>query len=255
MTFREKYVSEMDTVAFSDSFEIRTVNLMMQEAERKDEKALPKRKPLKILTVAIAIITLLSLTVFAISSLLSAKEVADYLGEKEIAEMFEGNDFEAKSATDGTFTVTLLGITTGTRLNATEGFECDETKSYAVVAISRNDGTPLYGTDGMPIMLTPVVEGYRPDTVFSLGSGANGYTHEGVLYYLFEYENLEIFSFRKVSIAAFEGFFPTADILTTDENGKIVYAEGYNGFKGIFDLPMDKSKADKEAADTLLSNF
>jgi len=244
----------MDTVTFSDSFEIRTANLM-QEAQRKDEIILPKRKPIKILAAVIAAIALLSLTAFAISSLLTAREVSQYLGEKEIAAMFEGSDFEPQSASNGTYTVTLLGITTGTKLNATEGFECNETKSYAVVAISSTDGSPLESTDTMPVMLTPVVEGYRPDIIFSLTSGASGYARDGILYYLFDYENLEIFSFRKVSIMAFEGFFPTPDIITTDENGKIVYAEGYRGFKGIFDLPTDESKADKKAVEELLSNF
>ena len=40
-----------------------------------------------------------------------------------------------------------------------------------------------------------------------------------------------------------------------DENGKVVYAEGYVGFKGIFDLPMDENKADPKAAEELLGNY
>lgn len=255
MTFREKYIKEMDSITFSDSFEFSTTKLMLQKAAGKDEKALTKIKPLRILAAAIAIIALLSLTAFAISSLLSAREIACYLGEKEIAEMFEDSESKPQSVTDGTYTVTLLGITTGSKLNATEGFEGEESKSYAVVAIFRNDGSPLDGANGMPIMLTPVVEGYRPDVTFNLTSGASGFARDGVLYYLFDYENLEIFSFGKVYIMAFEGFFPTPDIITTDENGIITYADGYQGFKGIFELPVDKSKADPKAAQEILNNF
>ena len=73
MTFREKYINEMDSVTFSSGFEVRTANLMMQKAERKDEKVLPKRKPVKVLAVAIAIIALLSTVAFAVSYYLSAK--------------------------------------------------------------------------------------------------------------------------------------------------------------------------------------
>lgn len=255
MTFREKYVNEMDLVSFSEGFEIRTANLMEQRAERKDKKVLQKRKPAKVLAVVLAIIALLSITVFAISTLLSAREVANYLGEKEIAAMFEDSDFEPQTISDETYNVTLLGITTGEKLNMTEGFEADETRSYAVVAVSTTDGTPLSLIDGMPLQMAPIVSGIAPTKIWELGFGASGLEREGILYYLFDYENLEIFAFGTVSIVVFEGFFPTPDILTVDENGNTVYADGYSGFKGMFELPMDKSKADPKAAEELMGNF
>lgn len=255
MTFRELYVKEMDEITFSEGFEVRTANLMKQRAVRKDEKVLQKRKPMKVLAVVLAVIALLSTAAFAVSYILSAREVADYLGEKEIAEMFEDCDFEPQTASDGTYDVTLLGVTSGEKLNMTEGFECDEKRTYAVVAINKTDGTPLSLMEGMPLQLAPVVSGIAPTSIWNIGFGASGMEREGVLYYLFDYENLEIFAFGTVSIVAFEGFFPTSDILTMDESGKTVYADGYTGFKGIFDLPMDENKADPKAAEELLGTY
>lgn len=257
MTFREKYINEMNEVSFSEGFDIRTANLMKQRAIRKDEKVLQKRKPVKVLAVVLAIIALLSITAFAVSYILSAREVADYFGEKEIAAMFEDCEVKPQTVSNGTYDVTFLGSTTGAKINKTEGFEADETRTYAVVAIRNTDGTPLSLMDGMPISFAPVIEGCMPFQTWAiLNFSASGMEREGILYYLFDYENLEVFADRTVSIALLEGvMFPGPDVLILDENGKVVYAEGYVGFKGIFDLPMDESKVDPKAAAELLSNY
>lgn len=257
MTFREKYINEMNEVSFSEGFDIRTLNLMKQRAERKDEKVLQKRKPMKVVAVVLAIIALLSITAFAVSYILSAREVADYFGEKEIAAMFEDCEIKPQTVSNGTYDVTFLGSTTGTKLNKTEGFEADETRTYAVIAIRNTDSSPLSLMDGMPIQFAPVIEGCMPFQTWAiLNFSASGMEREGILYYLFDYENLQIFADRTVSIAIFEGaMFPGPEVLTMDENEKIVYADEYVGFKGIFDLPMDESKADPKAAAELLSTY
>ena len=84
---------------------------------------------------------------------------------------------------------------------------------------------------------------------------ASGMEEDGVLYYLFDYCNLEFFADNNVYLAVFEGAFPTQDILTQDEQGNVVYAENYNGFKGMFRLDLDKSKANPEAVKKLLENY
>ncbi len=256
MTFKEKYKRELNSVCFSDGFEIRTASLMKQRAERKDEKALPKKKPIKVIAAVAVIIALLSATVLAASYILSAKEVAEYLGDKEIAAMFSESGCEPQTISNGTYDVTFLGKTTGTMLNKTEGFEAEEARTYAVIAIRRTDGTPLSLADGMPVQPVPVIEGYMPFRTWGVTESASGTACEGILYYLFNYENLEIFADRTVSIALIDGgMFPTPEVLTTDESGKIVYAEGYTGIKGIFELPMDEAKADPEEAEKLLNNY
>ncbi len=257
MTFRELYTKEMDEISLSEGFETRTANLLKQKAKRKDETLLPKRKTIKVFAAVFAIIALFSLTVFAISYLLSAGEVAKYLGDKEIAGMFKDSECEPQTVSNGTYDVIFLGKTTGTLLNKTEGFECEEARTYAVIAIRSTDGTPLSLMNGTPVSTAPVIEGCMPfETWAILNMGARGLEREGILYYLFDYQSLEVFADRTVSIAVFEGnAFPTPDILTLDENGKVIYGEGYVGIKGIFDLLMDKTKADPEAAEALLGNY
>lgn len=37
-----------------------------------------------------------------------------------------------------------------------------------------------------------------------------------------------------------------------DSDGKVVYADSYSGFKGVFPLELDKSKADPKSAEKLI---
>ena len=256
MTFKERYVKEMDEMSLSESFEVRTVNLMKQTAYREDEKAFMKRKTFKVFAVAIIIIALLSATVFAFSYLLSAKEVAENIGGEKLAGLFEDGEAETQTISNGVYDVVFLGKASGTRFNKTVGFEVEELRTYAVFAIKKTDGTPLSLTEGMPVQLAPVIEGYMPFMTWGVLEGASGMEKDGVLYYLFDYENLEIFADRTVSVVVLEpDMFPTSEILTLDENGSIIYGEGYDGIRGIFNLPMDESKADPEAAKELLGNY
>lgn len=139
----------------------------------------------------------------------------------------------------------------------TDGFECEEARTYAVIAIRNSDGTPLSLMEGMPVQMAPVIEGCMPFQSWAiLNFSASGLEREGILYYLFDYENLEIFADRTVSIAVFEGaMFPGPEIFSMDEDGKIIYADGYEGFRGMFELPLDESKADPEAAAALLGSY
>ncbi len=254
MIFEEKYRKEIDEIKITESFRRDTVIAMQRAAEGK-ESLLMKRKPIKVLIAAVVLILILTLSAFAIGYLLSADEVAEKVGDKEVAELFKEKDFKPETINNEEYTVTLHGVVFGKELNEADGVDISEGRSYAVISVARTDGTALNQIEGSPLQMVPVIEGYSPSTVWSLGISAFGLEHEGVLYYLFDYGDLEIFADRAVSIVVFEGHFPTADILTMDEDGKTVYSETYRGFKGIFALEMDETKADPEAAEELLANF
>lgn len=254
MKFKDKYKEELDSIVFSESFEKDTLGLLLQ-AKREANLMSEKRKPFKIAVLVAAAVLLLSFSTFAVVSLLSASQVAQSVGEKELAQVFVEKDFTPQTVTGEVYSVTSLGMAPGKNIYELEGAQINENRSYAVWAVYRNDSEPLSLIDGSPIQVAPVIDGYRPSLLWEAGMGATGMEKDGVLYYLFDYTDLEAFADKKVSLMAFEGNFPTADILTSDVNGKVVYADTYNGFKGVFELELDKSKADPEKAQEILGMY
>ncbi len=235
MSFEEKYRKDMDAVSVDGDFRRDTLRLIKEAAERKEVISM-KRKPVKILAVVAALIMLFSIGAFAIGYLLSADEVADTLGKKEIAQLFRGSEVQAKSVTDGEYTVTLLGLVSGEVLKRTD-VDVDEMRSYVVISIEKNDGSALSLVGGMPLKMVPVAEGHSPLEMWgNVMSSASGMEKNGILYYLFDCESLEPYMDKNISIVVFEGDYPTADILVMNEKGVTEYAEGYKGFKGIISL-------------------
>ena len=256
MTFKDKYKEELSDIRFAENFEENTVELL-KAAQREDDLMSYKKRPLKVAAIVVAAMLMLSLGAYAVISLLSASQVAEKVGDKELAVLFEESGFEPVTAKGEVYSVTFMGIAPGEKFYAYDenGPMVSENRNYAVWAVYRNDGEALDHMMGSPIQIIPVIDGYRPDILFSAGMSASGYSKDGVLYYLFEYTDLEIFAHENVKLMAFEGMFPTNNIITSNDKGEIVYADGYNGFKAVFDLDLDESKADPEAAAELLSQF
>lgn len=256
MNFKDKYVKQISAVKPGEDFYCETLKLISQTAQRKED-AIMKRKPIKILAVVMAIIALLSVSAYAISAYLSAKEVAEKTGYNDIAPLFENNGFEAQTITYENYSVTLHGVVSGSRLENIDGADVEESRSYIVVSIASTDGTPLRGIDGMPVQISPLVGGFDVWKVnaWTLGTGASGLEHEGIMYYLFETSDIEIFADCKVYVAAYEGFLPSEDIFTMKGDGTIVYNENYQGFKAMFTLNLDEAKADPAAVEEFMSQF
>lgn len=256
MTFKDKYKEELHNLSFKDNFEENTVELL-KAAQREDDLMSHKKRPLKVAALVIIAILVLSLGAYAVIYLLSPSQVAESVGDKELAVLFEENGFEPVTAKGEVYSVTFMGTAPGEKFYSYDenGPMVSENRTYAVWAVYRNDGEALDSMMGSPIQVIPVIDGYRPDILFSAGMSASSYSEDGVLYHLFEYTDLEIFAHENVKLMAFEGMFPTNNIITANDKGEIVYAEGYNGFKAVFELDLDESKADPEAAAELLSQF
>lgn len=252
MTFKEKYKKELGNISFSGSFEKDTALLLKNAAEGKENIMSKNRKPIKIAAVVAAAIMILSFSVSAVISLLSPSQVAEHFGEKELAVFFEESTHEVQTVTDGYYSACFLGMAPGKEMCVIDGTQINENRSYAVWALYRNDGTPMSILDGSPIQVIPVMKGYRPNALSAFGMSAHGTEKDGVLYFLCDYTDLEIFADKEVSLIVFEGTFPTPKILTNNKDGDVVYADGYKGIKGSFTLSLDKTKADSEAADKLL---
>lgn len=256
MNFKDKYVKEMSAVKPNEDFYAETLRLISQTARRK-ENAIMKRKPVKILAVVMAIIAFLSVSAYAISTYLSAKDVAEKTGYEGVAPLFENSQFEPETITYGEYSVTLHGVVSAEEIQKIDGAEVEENRSYIVVSISRSDGTATTITNDMSLQFSPLVAGFEVWKVnlWSLEAGASGLEHEGVQYYLFDTKNIEIFADHTVYIAAYEGFVPSEEIFTMKEDGSIVYNENYQGFKAMFTLDLDESKSDPKAVEELLAPF
>lgn len=255
MNVKEMYKKEIDSVCFSKNFDSVTSLRLIEESRRKGTDTLNKNKVMKTIVLIAALIALLSTSVFAVSYLLSAGDVAKITGNSQIAKMFNEENFDIVTINDKDYNVSFHGAVNSEELVYFDKDAVYEDRTYAVFSIAKEDGTKLSLADGMPVSFTPIINGIRADIAFSLTDGAHGMEKDGILYYIFDYQNLEIFADRNVSIAVFEGFFPNPGIFTLDENGTTVYNEDYQGFKGIFELPVDESKADPEEAERLLQSM
>lgn len=256
MNFKDKYSKEMNAVCLNEDFTENIIVMMKQAAQRKENVTMT-RKPIKVLAVVVAVIALLSVSAYAISSYLSAKEVAEKTGYNDVAPLFENSGFTPQTITDENYSVTLHGVVSGSKLENIDGADVEETRSYIVVSVANTDGTPLSGIDGMPLQFSPLVGGFDVWKVnaWTLGAGASGLEHEGVLYYLFDTSDIEIFADYTVYVAAYEGFLPSADIFTLQDDGTIVYNENYQGFKAMFTFDLDETKADPEAVKEFIAQF
>ncbi len=254
MNFKEKYKEEIDSVSFSSDCEIRLFNALKKAEEGKDViLVMKKRKTLRLLAAVISAILLLSLTAYAAVTLLSPREVAEELQMGELNDKWKQAEKFPFASGNEEYTVSVLGYAPDTQMNIIDGEATEENRTYLVVSIAKTDGTQLNPTEGMPLQISPLVEGYEPWKVnlWTFGSGASGLEKDGVLYYLFETADLEIFADKTVYIAAYEGFLPDG-ALTMKEDGAIAYRDEYTGFRAIFELPLDESKADPEAVKELL---
>ena len=256
MTFKDKYKEELSDIRFTENFEKSTITFLVQAAERKDKTNMNKsiKKTTRILVATVLIIAVLSTTALALSKLLSAREVAEHFGESQVAESFDNQFYITESVTDKGYTVSFLGLVKG------EKFESKDIKSdcsYYVVAVAASDGSPLSLINGNPLGMSIIIEGYPAWKIntWSLGTSANGTEENGILYYLYACENLEIFADKNVYLAVYEGMLPGLDTITMKTDGTFEFAKSYEGFKAMFRLPLDSSKANPEVANEILKEY
>lgn len=205
--------------------------------------------------VAAAIIAAISLTAFAAYYFLTPKDVATHLERYELADLFSKDDttFNIPAQTSGDYNIELLGMTSGKNLDKVPDADVDKELTYIVGAITKADGSAV--TDYSNLMITPLVEGYKPwqINIFTIGNGGkHTFIYEGVEYFLIECGSIEIFADKQVYIAVYEGGAPSSDLFNISENGAISFNESYKGEKALFEIPLDKSKANPDAVNALL---
>lgn len=202
---REQYRAQVDALSFSSDFQDRTMARLAQEKERKPMK----KMNLKAVLLAAAVVAAMSVTAYAAITL-APRDVAQRAGNEALAAAFEGEDAITvnETKTVGDYNVTLMGLVSGTGLSRVESLpdSVDQDKTYAVLAYARTDGADI--TEDVPdLTVSPLVEGYAPWRLnaWTLGGGVSSFAQEGVLYYLFECDNVEPFADHTVYLAVYPG--------------------------------------------------
>ena len=103
---------------------------------------------------------------------------------------------------------------------------------------------------------TPLVAGFTPWSVnsWTLDTGVSLLEQDGVLYYLLDVQNLEMFADHTVYVAFYQGASPSLDYFVMAEDGTISFAEKFEGPRALFTLPLEQSKADPAAVEQFMDN-
>lgn len=246
---REKYHAAFDAVPFSEDFQQRTVERLIRNQGDGKEYSMKKAHRFKALPVVAALAAILTISAAAVVLWLTPSETAQMLDDPTLAQAFESEDAVIlnQAVESGGYTFRLAGVVSGAGLSDyNQGL--DESKTYVVASLSHTDGTPIEEA-GFDFVFTPLVAGYQPHSVntWTLGGGANAFVHEGVAYYLYELDSIEMFADRTVYFAMYEGFAPGPDTFAMAEDGSISFADDFEGPHALFTIPLDESKADPEA--------
>lgn len=247
---REQYRAQVDALSFSSDFQDRTMARLAQEKERKPMK----KMNLKAVLLAAAVVAAMSVTAYAAITL-APRDVAQRAGNEALAAAFEGEDAITvnETKTVGDYNVTLMGLVSGTGLSRVESLpdSVDQDKTYAVLAYARTDGADI--TEDVPdLTVSPLVEGYAPWRLnaWTLGGGVSSFAQEGVLYYLFECDNVEPFADHTVYLAVYPGTHtpPSAELFGFEDATGVITSKGETA---LFSLPLDESKANAQKAEEL----
>ncbi|MCD7804065.1 MAG: hypothetical protein LUH03_02785 [Oscillospiraceae bacterium] len=217
----------------------------------------PAKRQIKHTRVIAAVVAAVILTVsaFAAGGLLTASDIANRSGETTLAEHFESEAWSIESQTSGGYTITILGIASGDDLSTYDD-EIGLDKTYIVGSIERADGEAI--TDYTDITVSPVISGYEPwlVNILTLNNGSrHKFIQGGVEYFLVETTNVTIFADHTVYIAAYSGSLaPTSDVYSLNDDGTISVI-GSDGVATLFEIPLDLTLADPEAAEELIAKI
>lgn len=240
--------------------------VLLEIEEREDMKSIKcmkhkKRFPAAVFAAA-CILALGSITAVAAHRYLSPGEVATEVNDDALKNAFLGEDAVLVNETQesGGYRITLIGSVAGR--NISDYLETDgdgavqEDKIYTIVAIERADGTPMPDTSsdeyGKECFYTShYIRGLNPKeySIMSMGGGYTEFIKDGVMYRLLCMDNIGMFADRGIYVGVSTGTFYDSDAYRYDEStGSISRNERYDGVNALFELPVDKSKADPAAA-------
>lgn len=236
--------------------------------ENEDMNRKPRRIPAAVMVAALTLF-IGSATAVAAWQYLTPDKVAEVMEDEGLKKAFQSKDAIAinESQTCGDYKITLLGMVSGKDLSSyvvnAEGegnTEIKEDKTYIVTAIEKVNNTAetvVQEESYMNLTASPLVKGFKPwqFNIYTMGGGSTAISENGIEYRITESDNIEIFADRGLYLAVTDGV-PSVEAYQYDENtGEIARNESYQGVNALFHLPIDESKADREAADKYLKEL
>lgn len=234
-----------------------------------DEHTIPKkvRKLIPIPLLVIILTLLMSFTVYAAWRLLSPAEIAQEIGDKSLAIAFQSEDATVINETviTGGYEISFLGIVSGDDISDFKG-SADEiypNRTYAVVSISKEDGSPMPATSDdeygeVPFFISPLISGEKPwwCNIVTMNGSYSELIRDGIMYRLIECDDIEIFADRQLYLCVSSTNFYSKEAYDyNEETGVINPNLEFDGINVLFDLPLDPSKADPERAERYLQNL
>lgn len=257
-------------------------------SQSKEVKPMKKMKRKKIASVAFSCALMLgigSITVYAAWKYLMPDKVIDEMvnGEDRLADAFseENAVYVNDTQSYGGYEVTLLGITSGENLTEYKYFANDNTvttfdaansdnpaegllekgfvelndRSYILFAVE-NKNQPFKDSSEFEdrIDISPIIMGYDYETCLGVlvnGSGGHSLVKDGVIYYMYECNNLEKFADHDIYMCVSDDLpaFSEYSYIYDKDAGTIARNEEYEGLNALFLLPIDSAKADPKAAE------
>lgn len=220
-----------------------------------------RRIPAAVLVTA-CILVLCSSTAYAVYKYLTPAEAAIEANDDSLQKAFlsEGAILVNETQESGGFRITLLGSVAGKNisdfLSMNEKGEVEDDRIYTVIAIEHVDGTPMpdtssdeYGKDCF--YASHYIHGLNPReySIMSMGGGYTEFVRDGIQYRILDMDNIEMFADQGIYVGVSSGTFYDNEAYIYDEStGEMSRNTGYGGVNALFSLPVDKSKADPEAA-------
>lgn len=220
-----------------------------------------RRIPAAVLVTA-CILVLCSSTAYAVYKYLTPAEAAIETNDDSLQKAFlsEGAILVNETQESGGFRITLLGSVAGKNisdfLSMNEKGEVEDDRIYTVIAIEHVDGTPMpdtssdeYGKDCF--YASHYIHGLNPReySMMSMGGGYTEFVRDGIQYRILDMDNIEMFADQGIYVGVSSGTFYDNEAYIYDEStGEMSRNIGYGGVNALFSLPVDKSKADPEAA-------
>ena len=232
----------------------------------KEQSYMKKRKYYKAAAAAAAVVMVSTLSVGAAVRFFTPKEVASELNGKEMADLFDSEDAVLINETKegAQYNYTLLGMTEGKNLLQIddEGNTLEKDAFYAVVAISNKDGSDLsiedFWNSENGHFISPLIQGLEPwrYNIASMNGGYSEMEKDGIVYRMINCDKIGYFADRNLYLCISDSsFYETEAYNYDEESGIITRNDNYDGTNLLFNLPIDKSRADAELAEQYLKEL